>query len=223
MGSRITTAISIGSEAQARPLSSVLRIVDSHPSAVLMFADVVGFTTLSSQVSAEELVHSLNDLVTHADNACTSLGVEKVKTIGDCYMAVSVPTSSLPVDLRHSCKQVLRLANRLHQVAPRVRLAGQPLQMRAGMAEGPVVGGVIGVSKFAYDFWGDTVNFASRMESSGVAGATQVTGTIHELLKHEFEFSTRGMIHLKGKGDVEAFIHFPKSRPNLELSIISCS
>eukprot|EP00997_Jenningsia_sp_PLL12_P008117 NODE_4840_length_623_cov_37.289199_g4167_i0.p1 GENE.NODE_4840_length_623_cov_37.289199_g4167_i0~~NODE_4840_length_623_cov_37.289199_g4167_i0.p1 ORF type:complete len:155 (-),score=56.14 NODE_4840_length_623_cov_37.289199_g4167_i0:159-566(-) len=126
-------------------------------------------------------------------------------------MAVSLPKPDQGMNITEACVGLLRLANLMHKAAPRVRLAGQPLSMRAGMAMGPVVGGVIGTLKFAYDFWGDTVNEASRMESTGVVGATQVSKPVHDLLHKRFEFEPRGMVFVKGKGELETFVHHPPS------------
>eukprot|EP00997_Jenningsia_sp_PLL12_P008989 NODE_585_length_1585_cov_111.085938_g481_i0.p1 GENE.NODE_585_length_1585_cov_111.085938_g481_i0~~NODE_585_length_1585_cov_111.085938_g481_i0.p1 ORF type:complete len:307 (-),score=69.06 NODE_585_length_1585_cov_111.085938_g481_i0:45-965(-) len=192
--------------------SVVTHLVDFHRCAVLYFADVVGFTALSQKVSPEQLVQSLSTLVTQVDKGCELHSVEKVKTIGDCYMAISIPSDDLPVSARRSCKSMLRLANYVHKVAPRLRLAGQPMIMRAGMSIGPVVGGVIGLTKFVYDYWGDTVNEASRMESTGLPGATQVSAVIYDHLKDEFEFECRGLVQMKGKGEVEAYVHHPHEK-----------
>eukprot|EP00997_Jenningsia_sp_PLL12_P009451 NODE_6425_length_511_cov_81.887446_g5649_i0.p1 GENE.NODE_6425_length_511_cov_81.887446_g5649_i0~~NODE_6425_length_511_cov_81.887446_g5649_i0.p1 ORF type:complete len:135 (-),score=21.24 NODE_6425_length_511_cov_81.887446_g5649_i0:36-440(-) len=113
-----------------------------------------------------------------------------------------------------SCRSMIKMADYIHRVAPRVRLADHPMQMRVGMAMGPVVGGVIGVSKFAYDYWGDTVNEASRMESTGVPGATQVSMNIYQHLKEEFVFESH-RVTAKGKGELDTFVHHPVPRSEM--------
>eukprot|EP00997_Jenningsia_sp_PLL12_P009176 NODE_608_length_1565_cov_70.843008_g500_i0.p1 GENE.NODE_608_length_1565_cov_70.843008_g500_i0~~NODE_608_length_1565_cov_70.843008_g500_i0.p1 ORF type:complete len:232 (+),score=51.14 NODE_608_length_1565_cov_70.843008_g500_i0:765-1460(+) len=193
--------------------TAVLQIVDSFREVPLLFADVVSFTSLSSMVTPETLVESLNTLITEIDKKCTQYHIEKVKTIGDCYMAINRPLGEDPSAVTEACAKLLQLATYVHQVAPRVRMADTPLIMRAGMALGPVVGGVIGTTKFAYDYWGDTVNEASRMESTGIPGLTQVSQPIFALLQHRFTFESRGLIDVKGKGQMETYLHRPNPPP----------
>jgi class 3 adenylate cyclase len=178
-------------------------IADNFADVTVLFADIVGFTVLSSHTSAKNIVEILNGIFSLFDREAHELGIEKIKTIGDCYMAVC----GLPHPYSDHADRMALMALRMLEVT---RLYNQEkgtnLQLRIGINSGPVVAGVIGVSKFIYDLWGDTVNLASRMESTGVPGDIQVTRSVYERLKGKFEFESRGVIQVKGKGEIETWL-----------------
>ena len=190
-------------EIAARLKGGEHEIADSFADVTVLFGDIVGFTALSSRISAPEIVDMLNGLFSRFDQAAEELGIEKIKTIGDCYMAVC--------GLPHPCSDHAdRMAQMALRMAEATRQYGQEkglhLQLRIGLNSGPVVAGVIGVTKFIYDLWGDTVNLASRMESTGVPGEIQVTRSVYERLKNSFDFECRGLVQVKGKGEIEAWL-----------------
>jgi guanylate cyclase len=178
-------------------------IADHHDEASILFADVVDFTPLSSRLDPREIVGLLDRLFTAFDELADRYDVEKIKTIGDCYMvAAGVPRPR--ADHAHA---LVRMALDMHECARRCLHPHDDvdLQLRIGISSGPVVAGVIGRRRFLYDLWGDTVNMASRMESHGAPGAIQITRTTWELVKDDFEAVPRGLVPVKGKGDVEAW------------------
>jgi class 3 adenylate cyclase len=178
-------------------------IADAFADVTVLFGDLVGFTVLSSKVSAAEIVEMLNGLFSRFDQVTNELGIEKIKTIGDCYMAVC----GLPKHCSDHAERMARMALRMVEATQEYgREKGLSLQIRIGLNSGPVVAGVIGTSKFIYDLWGDTVNLASRMESSGVPGQVQVTRSVYERLKDSFAFESRGVIQVKGKGEIETWL-----------------
>jgi class 3 adenylate cyclase len=173
-------------------------IADRHEDVAVVFSDFVGFTEISSQLPAATVVTALNSLFSTFDAACDSLGVEKIKTIGDAYLAAAgLPGSG--GDHLHAAAD-LALAMRATVTA-----AGEPWEVRIGIHRGPVVAGVIGTSKFVYDLWGDTVNVASRLEMTAPPGRIQVSEAVATGLGESFELEGRGSIELKGKGSTEAF------------------
>lgn len=164
----------------------------------ILFADIVDFTPLSTSMSPEELVELLNRLFGHFDDLAEKFGVEKIKTIGDAYMAaVGVP------DSRSDHAEILaRFA-----LAMRDSVKQFPgLSLRIGINSGPVVAGVIGKKRYIYDMWGDAVNIAERMESHGIPGSIQVTRSTYNLIVNKFELIERGKLNVKGRGGVEAFL-----------------
>ncbi len=178
-------------------------IADNFADVTVLFADMVGFTKLSSQTSAKKIVEMLNGIFCLFDRGAHELGIEKIKTIGDCYMAVC----GLPRPYSdHADRMALMALRMLEAIRQFNKEKGTNLQLRIGINSGPVVAGVIGTSKFIYDLWGDTVNLASRMESTGVPGEIQVTRSVYERLKGKFEFESRGAIQVKGKGEIDAFL-----------------
>jgi class 3 adenylate cyclase len=185
-------------------------IADSFAEVTVLFADLVGFTALSSTIPATEVVDLLNGLFSRFDDAARELGIEKIKTIGDCYMAVCGLPSRCPDHAMRMTQMALRLLEATKAYGEERSL---PLSVRVGLNSGPVVAGVIGVSKFIYDLWGDTVNIASRMESTGVPGEIQVTRAVYEQLKNDFEFERRGFVPVKGKGEIETWLLRPEMRP----------
>jgi adenylate cyclase len=177
-------------------------IADHFDSATILFADVVDFTPLSGRLPPAEVVGILDQLFSHFDKLVERHGLEKIKTIGDCYMAAAGVPDPLP---DHARKAAL-LALDMRDAVATSAVAGQPgLELRIGMNSGPVVAGVIGTKRFLYDLWGDSVNTASRMESNGTPGEIQITRTTYELLKGEFACRRRGTIEVKGKGQMETW------------------
>jgi class 3 adenylate cyclase len=178
-------------------------IADGFAEVTVLFADVVGFTAFSAQTPAAELVSLLNDLFSRFDAASQRHGIEKIKTIGDCYMAVCGLPKPRPDHARVMTEMALDMLRVLGEFN---RDRGTNLQLRIGLNSGPVVAGVIGSIKFIYDLWGDTVNLASRMESTGVPGAIQVSESVYRELCGAYKFEERGLIELKGKGKLPAWL-----------------
>ncbi len=177
-------------------------IADHYESVTMLFADVVGFTPLSEQLSADESVELLAEVFTYFDSLVEKYGVEKIRTIGDgYYVAAGVPSKRSD---HASVVAALALEMTDFTSQCQIPLANQ-LQVRIGINSGPVVAGVIGAKKFQYDLWGDAVNVASRMESHGVPGKIQITSTTHDLIKDEFHCEPRGSIEIKGKGRMETW------------------
>ena len=183
-------------KAQDRP------IADQFESASILFADVVDFTPWSERRPPAEVVGYLDHLFTHFDALAERYGLEKIKTIGDCYMvAAGVPTPRPD----HARVLALMALDMLEAMRSNDELGHLGLELRAGINSGPVVAGVIGRKRFLYDLWGDVVNTASRMESYGAPGRIQITRPTYELLADEFDCEPRGTITVKGKGEVEAW------------------
>jgi adenylate cyclase len=177
-------------------------IADSFLEATVLFADIVEFTNLSAGLSPQALVALLNEVFTDFDRIADARGLEKIKTIGDAYMAVAglpVPTEDHALRAAHMALDMLEAVNRFNS------RSGYTLQIRIGINTGAGVAGVIGKRKFIYDLWGDAVNTASRMESQGVAGRVQVTDATRQKLGEPFLFEERGVIDLKGKGQVKTW------------------
>jgi adenylate cyclase len=177
-------------------------IADAHRSASVLFADVVGFTPMSATMSPPELVGLLNSVFTIFDGFVEELGLEKIKTVGDEYMVAA----GVPHGRSDHANAIAELALRMRDHTERHRFDGHEISLRIGINSGPVVAGVVGTHKFAYDLWGDVVNTASRMESEGVAGSIQVTPATYELIRDEFVCEPRGVISVKGKGDMNTYI-----------------
>ncbi len=178
-------------------------IADRFPEATVLFADVVDFTPAAAALTPEATVAWLNDLVSLLETLSDRFGLEKIKTVGDAYMAVA----GLPTPRADHAEAAAEMALELQrQLATRTTPLGRPLQMRVGIHTGPVVAGVIGTRKFSYDLWGDTVNIASRMESQGLPGAIQVTEAAYQRLQERYEFESRGTIQVKGKGEMRTYV-----------------
>jgi class 3 adenylate cyclase/CHASE3 domain sensor protein len=177
-------------------------IADEHQEATILFADIVGFTRLSAQQSAVEIVQMLNWLFSIFDELCEKNGVEKIKTIGDSYMAVC----GIPAAREDHLEAIANLAlAMIPEIEGFARLSGLPIAVRIGIHTGSVVAGVIGKRKFIYDLWGDTVNTASRMESSGEANKIHVSEKVFSALKSHYTFEERGMIEVKSKGQMRTY------------------
>jgi class 3 adenylate cyclase len=172
-------------------------IADHFDGVTVVFADIVGFTSLASRLSPTELVARLDDAFSRLDDIVNRHGLEKIKTIGDQYMAVA----GAPTPRADHADAAARVALEICQVA---RELGD-VTFRVGLASGPAVAGVIGKSRFSYDLWGDTVNLASRMESHGVPGKIQVDEHTGRLLEGHFVLEDRGLIDVKGKGSVHTY------------------
>jgi guanylate cyclase len=169
----------------------------------VLFADLVGFTPLAERLPADELVALLDRVFARWDALAAERGVEKIKTIGDAYMAAA----GVPAPRDDHVEAVASLALAMRTELERCSAeAGQSLELRAGIDTGPVVAGVIGQSRFTYDLWGDTVNTASRMESHAPAGGIQVTERARGRLEPRFELRPRGPIEVKGKATMEAYL-----------------
>lgn len=174
-------------------------IADSLSEVTVLFADVAGFTPMSSKLAPEQVVGMLNEIFTEFDHLAEKHRLEKIKTIGDAYMVAG----GLPEPRGDHAEAVADMALGMIEVLRRMKTpTGDPLDLRIGIQTGPVVAGVIGKKKFSYDLWGDTVNTASRMESHGASGRIHVTAAVHEKLKGRFDFEDRGPISVKGKGQM---------------------
>jgi len=179
-------------------------IADAYGDASVLFADIVGFTNLARYKRPQEVVALLNAIFSQFDTLVETYGLEKIKTIGDEYMVVG----GLPIPQKGHLRSIALLGlAMLDTIGQYKNEENTPLSLRVGIHCGPVVAGVIGTKKFAYDLWGDTVNLASRMESQGVAGKIQVTETVYHQLKQEpeFAFTYRGEISIKGHGTMATY------------------
>jgi class 3 adenylate cyclase len=174
-------------------------IADGFPEVTVLFADLVDFTRRSQETTPERVVRVLDDLFSALDQLAERHGLEKIKTVGDAYMAVG----GLPEPRPDHAQAVAEMALDVREeVARHLDPGGEPLAVRIGIDTGPVVAGVIGRRKFSYDLWGDTVNTASRMESHGVAGCIQVTDRTYRRLRDRYRFERRGPVQVKGKGEL---------------------
>jgi PAS domain S-box-containing protein len=191
-----------------QPIAERLRkeettIADIFKEATVLFADIVGFTELSANIPPVELVEMLNEIFSTFDELTEEHGLEKIKTIGDAYMVVG----GLPIPRHDHAHAVAEMALDMKiQIDRFNRESRQNVQLRVGINTGPVIAGVIGIKKFIYDLWGDTVNTASRMESHGLAGEIQVTTTTYEILRDKYQFQKRGNIPIKGKGEMTTYL-----------------
>jgi guanylate cyclase len=190
-------------EVAQRLQSDPQSIADHFENASILFADVVDFTPLSSRLDAREVVGLLDRLFTSFDELVDRYDVEKIKTIGDCYMvAAGVPTHR-PDHAQALARLALEMRECAKTCLPDER--DRNLRLRIGISSGPVVAGVIGRRRFLYDLWGDTVNMASRMESHGTPDEIQITRSTWELLRDDFETDPIGLVEVKGKGEVETW------------------
>jgi guanylate cyclase len=184
-------------------------IADHFDAASILFADVVDFTPLALRLAPAEVVGLLDRLFSRFDTLVERHGLEKIKTIGDCYMAASGVPDPTP---DHARKAALLALDMREAVATSAIADRSGLALRIGINSGPVVAGVIGTKRFLYDLWGDAVNVASRMESNGTPGEIQITRATYEMVKDEFACRPRGTISVKGKGEMETwYLDGPRS------------
>jgi adenylate cyclase len=177
-------------------------IADHFDSASILFADVVDFTPFAQRLAPAEVVGILDQLFSQFDSLVERHGLEKIKTIGDCYMAAAGVPDPSPDHARRAASLALDMRE---AVATSAVGDGSGLELRIGINSGPVIAGVIGHKRFLYDLWGDAVNTASRMESQSTPGEIQITRATYELLKDEFDCRRRGTILVKGKGQMETW------------------
>ncbi|MFO0743052.1 MAG: adenylate/guanylate cyclase domain-containing protein [Labilithrix sp.] len=178
-------------------------IADRFDHVTVLFSDIVGFTEMSARLDAEAIVKRLDEVFSSFDEIADSLGLEKIKTIGDAYMVCGGIPSPKKDHVEAVCEMALRMRDKLAELSER---SPEPLRIRIGVHTGPVVAGVIGKKKFIYDVWGDTVNAASRMESHGVPGQIQVSQAIYDVTKHLYDYESRGTITVKGKGEMATYL-----------------
>jgi adenylate cyclase len=174
-------------------------IADAHPHVAVVFSDLVGFTQIAASLAPRDLVAELNELLRSFDAAATRHGVEKIKTMGDAYLAVAGLTES-------ETDPVVAAVSLAMEIRDTVVAAADRWHIRIGVHAGPVVAGVIGTRKFAYDVWGDTVNVASRLESTAPTDAVQVSDEVASVLPARFRVEPRGQTLLKGKGETHTWL-----------------
>jgi adenylate cyclase len=178
-------------------------IAESHGDVTVVFADVVDFTPFTERTAPERVVGVLDEIFSAFDGLAERLGLEKIKTIGDAYMVVAGLPDPRPDHAAAAAEMALAMQEELGRLCTALDL---DLAIRIGMDSGPVIAGVIGRHKFTYDLWGDTVNTASRMESSGLPGRIQVTEAVFERLRSAYAFEARGEIEIKGKGRLRTYL-----------------
>ena len=181
-------------------------IAERYEESSVLFADIAGFTVLSSKLPPDEIVQMLDEVFRDFDALAGRLGLEKIKTIGDAYMVAA----GLPQRRDDHCEAIFELAVEMQRLMRnKFSKKYDGIALRIGIHCGPVVAGVIGTVKFAYDLWGDTVNTASRMESHGVTGQIHVTEAVFERLRHQHTFRQRGELEIKGKGLMKTYLFEP--------------
>jgi class 3 adenylate cyclase len=181
-----------------------------HPTlikeATVMFADIKDFSRLSETVSPQELIMELNECFSEFDRIIAANGLEKIKTIGDAYMAaggVPVPDEGHVERMVDAALEIQRFVSSL--ATSKGYEGDRAIQLRIGLHTGPVIAGIVGIKKFAYDIWGDTVNIASRMESSGEVGKVNISETTYQLVKDRFNCTYRGKVNAKNKGVIDMY------------------
>src|ERR1700722_7853293 len=176
-------------------------IADEYTAVSILFADVVGFTPMTAEMTPMELVDLLNQVFLCFDGLVEKYDLEKIKTIGDCYMVAS----GVPRSRSDHATALVDLALDMRAAVEGTRFGGRQLAFRIGINSGPVVAGIIGRKKFIYDLWGESVNLASRMESHGRTQCIQITGNTYELVKDAFYCEAMGIIEVKGAGRMEVW------------------
>lgn len=178
-------------------------IADELSNSTILFCDIKGFTELSTQVSPDQLISTLNIVFSEFDYLVDFHGLEKIKTIGDAYMVAS----GIPLPRDDHAEVIANLALEMKQALNRLnQILDHPLNIRIGINSGSVIAGVIGKKKFSYDLWGESVNTASRMESHGIVGEIQVAQPTYEQIKDKFLFEDRGEIDIKGRNPMRAYL-----------------
>jgi class 3 adenylate cyclase len=185
-------------------------IADSHPDVTVVFADVVDFTPFTERTAPERVVGVLDEIFSAFDLLAERLGLEKIKTVGDAYMVVAGLPDPRPDHAEAAAEMALAMQEELGRLFASLSL---DLAIRIGMQSGPVIAGVIGRRKFIYDLWGDTVNTASRMESSGLPGRIQVTEAVYDRLRSAYRFEERGEVDVKGKGRLRTYLLIGRLAP----------
>jgi class 3 adenylate cyclase len=179
-------------------------IADGFDFVSILFADIVGFTEMSSKVAPEKLVGILNGIFTRFDDLIDTYRLEKIKTIGDAYMVAS----GIPEPREKHAELIFKFAiEMINEIRSYNENHETDLQIRIGINSGSVVAGVIGKKKFIYDLWGDSVNIASRMESYGVPGCIHITESTYQFLKDEYVFEDRGEMEIRGKGKMRTYLY----------------
>ncbi|MBK7957071.1 MAG: adenylate/guanylate cyclase domain-containing protein [Bacteroidetes bacterium] len=169
----------------------------------VMFADMVNFTNVSERLSAIDLVNVLHFYFKNFDIITAKYQIEKIKTIGDCYMCVC----GMPTEDEHHAEKIIKAAKEMQQFVESHKNT-YDFQFRIGIHSGPLVAGIVGIKKYAYDVWGDTVNTAARLEQNGLAGKINISQTTHDLVKGKFDMEFRGKLPVKNKGDIAMyFVH----------------
>src|ERR1044072_1129481 len=171
-----------------------------------MFTDMVGFTKISEQIGAQLLVAEIDHCFSAFDKMVEAAGLEKIKTIGDAYMCAA----GLPVPGQTNAADIVLVAQKIiafmeARKKEKERAGEIPFQIRIGIHTGPVIAGIVGVRKFAYDIWGDTVNTAARIEQNSETGKINISGTTYELVKEKFKCTYRGKIDAKNKGMIDMY------------------
>ena len=185
----------------SRLLAGERTIADAYPAVTVLFADIAGFTALSARLPADEVVGILDRLFARFDELAAARGLEKIKTIGDAYMAAG----GLPEPTDDHAARVVDLGLAMIEAARHEGDGIAGLRLRVGVHSGPVIGGVIGHRKFAFDIWGETVNIASRLESHGVPGLVHVSASTRRNVAHLFDVEPRGPMQLRGYGPIETY------------------
>ena len=179
------------------------RIAETYPATTVLFADLEGFTPWARETDPERVVDFLDDLFSRFDALAARHGVEKIKTIGDAYMAVA---GAPEPNTDHAATAVALARDMLAVVAEARQRSSVPLALRVGLASGPVVGGIIGQRRILFDLWGDTVNTADRMQSGGLPDRIQVAPSTHDLLRDRYAFEEREPIDVKGLGSMTTYL-----------------
>ena len=185
------------------------RIAESYPNTTVLFADLAGFTPWTRQTDPGQVVSFLDQLFSQFDELAARHGVEKIKTVGDAYMAAA----GVPEPRADHAASAARLAIGMLRALDHARGADAPLELRIGLASGPVVGGVIGRQRILFDLWGDTVNVASRMQSSGIPGRVNVAESTQELLAGGWQFEARPPVDVKGLGAMTTYLLVDRDMP----------
>jgi guanylate cyclase len=196
-------------ESVAAALEQDRSVADEFDEASILFADIQGFTELSSRLTPAEIVTMLNEVFSVFDELVDEFGLEKIKTIGDCYMVAAGVPDPRPDHAAALCAFGLRLQELMQERT----FQGRRLQFRVGINSGPVIAGIVGRKRFLYDLWGDAVNLASRMESHGTPGTVQITRATYERIADEFRCEPQGTAEIKGKGPMPVWhVLGPKTR-----------